>query len=433
MYHTPTWYSELRDVGLLWQALAGVVLFWSALPKRAHHRILCAAFALVGGLLLYLSRQMGLLLLAHGSNVYIVYLLCAALVRVCCPVSLWTAWMIGATGYLAQQTCGSLELAFRAIPGIDRCLAFQNSIVLLDVAFYSAGYWILWRIFRNNNYREDMEFSTLQKIMFSLLATLFSLGFYTVNQYVRGWEGLTWIEIVTNALYMAMGGIFLLLAQYGMIRSQKINAENHVMQTLLYAQSSQWQASREHTELVNEKYHDLKKYLNTFRGKVDPAQLEALAEVVDAYDDHVTTGNQVADVVLTEGRELCRKYGIQLTCYVNGADLSFLEEMDLYSLLKNALDNAIEAVRNLPDEREKFISLTARREGALAMLHAENPCGEVRFVDDLPQTQQSADYHGYGMKSMMRVAAKYGGMLTCSEKDGVFYLDVVLFPEGKEM
>lgn len=432
MYHTPAWYSNLRDVGMLWQALAGVVVFWGALPKRNHHRILCVAFALLGGLVLYLSRQWGLLFVDRGSNVYLVYLLCVVLVLVCCPVSPWTAWMIGATGFLAQQICGNLELALRAIPPIDRAFAFRNSIVLLDVVFYSVGYWLLWRIFRNHSFQEDTESSALQKSMYFLLATLFSLGFYTINQYVRGWESITWIELITDSLYVVMGGIFLLVAQYGMIRSQRVSAENHVMQTLLYAQSSQWQASREYTELVNEKYHDLKKLLSTFRGKVDPAQLDALSQAVDAYDDHVTTGNQVVDVVLTEGRELCRKYGIQLTCYVNGADLSFLEEMDLYSLLKNALDNAMEAVRELPAEREKFISLTARREGDLVMLHTENPCGEVRFVGDLPQTQQDSDYHGYGMKSMMRVAAKYGGMLTCSEKAGVFYLDVVLFPQGED-
>lgn len=429
MYHTPAWYSNLRDVGMLWQALSGVVLFWGVLPKRAHYRILGASFALTGGAFLYFSHQMGLLFLDRGSNVYLVYLLCVALVQLCCPVSPWTAWMIGAMGYLAQQTCGSLELAFRAIPGIDHVLGFQNSIVLLDIAFYSLGYQVLLRIFRNNHYREEIAFSALQKIMFSLLATLFSLGFYTINQYVRGWEILTWTEIVINALYVAMGGIFLLAAQYGMIRSQRVAHENHVMQTLLYAQASQWEASREHTELVNEKYHDLKKLLGIIRGKVPPAQLDALSEAVDAYDDHVSTGNQVLDVVLTEGREICRKYGIQLTCYVNGEGLAFLEEMDLYALLKNAVDNAIEAVRALPNEREKFISLIFRKEDGLVMLHTENPCGDVHFVDGLPRTRQSTDYHGYGMKSMLRVAEKYGGTLTCLAKDQVFYLDVVLFPE----
>ena len=34
MYHTPEWYARLRDVGMLWQSLGGVAMFWAGVPKR---------------------------------------------------------------------------------------------------------------------------------------------------------------------------------------------------------------------------------------------------------------------------------------------------------------------------------------------------------------------------------------------------------------
>ena len=134
-------------------------------------------------------------------------------------------------------------------------------------------------------------------------------------------------------------------------------------------------------------------------------------------------------MVLTEARELCRGRKIQFTCYVHGSDLDFMEDLDIYSFLKNVVDNAVEAVERLPEDREKFISLTARSEGGIITLHEENPCGHVVFENGIPKTQQDSDYHGFGMKSMIRIANKYGGAITASEKDGVFYLDAIFMPE----
>ncbi len=61
-------------------------------------------------------------------------------------------------------------------------------------------------------------------------------------------------------------------------------------------------------------------------------------------------------------------------------------------------------------------------------LHEENPCVDVVFENGIPQSQQDPDYHGFGMKSMIRIAAKYGGAITTSEKDGVFILDAIFMP-----
>ena len=77
-------------------------------------------------------------------------------------------------------------------------------------------------------------------------------------------------------------------------------------------------------------------------------------------------------MLLSDKRTLCIQRGIQLTCYVGGAALDFVEELDLYSLFGNLLNNAIEAVSQLPPEQERFITLTARREDSMVTIHAEN-------------------------------------------------------------
>lgn len=428
MYHTPDWYAHLRDVGMLWQALGGVAVMWTTLPKRSHYRILFMLYWLLGAAAFLVCRRYGLLFLEQGSNVYFVYLFAVGFVLACCRVKPSTALMFGSSGFLAQQICGSLELALRSIPAVGAAFDYSSWIVVLDTVFYGAGYYLLWRVFRDKTFHENEDTSPVQAGAFSALALLFCLGFYTVNQYIRGWASFTPIELTLNALYTAIGGIFLMVMQFEIIRRQRLNTELQEMKTLLHVQETQWQQGRERAELVNEKYHDLKKIVNSFRGELDGRMLSKLSDAIDAYDDQVKTGSSAADVVLTEARELCRGRGIQFTCYVNGSDLEFMEELDIYAFLKNTMDNAVEAVERVSAGQDKFISLTLRNEGGIVTLHEENPCGHVEFENGLPQSRRDSDYHGYGMKSMLRIANKYGGAVTASEKGGIFYLDAIFMP-----
>ena len=157
MYHTPEWYARLRDVGMLWQSLGGVAMFWAGVPKRQHWRWLFALYALASAALLLLSRTHGLLFLEQGSNVYIVYCLSVLLVLVCCRVSPWAALMVGSSGFLAQQICGSLELTFRSIPAIGALFDYSGAIVLLDILFFSAGYYVIWRTYHDKVFMEKED------------------------------------------------------------------------------------------------------------------------------------------------------------------------------------------------------------------------------------------------------------------------------------
>ena len=53
-------------------------------------------------------------------------------------------------------------------------------------------------------------------------------------------------------------------------------------------------------------------------------------------------------------------------------------------------------------------------------------CLDIEFEDGLPKTQDDPDWHGFGMKSMNRIAEKYNGMLTVEQRGRLFLLDILL-------
>ena len=55
--------------------------------------------------------------------------------------------------------------------------------------------------------------------------------------------------------------------------------------------------------------------------------------------------------------------------------------------------------------------------------------GDLQFENGLPKTTKQDDkYHGFGLKSIKYVTEKYGGSYTLTVDDGVFELNVVMFP-----
>lgn len=100
----------------------------------------------------------------------------------------------------------------------------------------------------------------------------------------------------------------------------------------------------------------------------------------------------------------------------------------MYAFFGNAVDNAIEAVERLCDDK-KFISLTVSAAGAMAAVNLQNYTdGNVCMQNGVPQTNKADKYnHGFGVLSMRLIARKYGGEVSFVQEGDIFNVNAV-FP-----
>ena len=132
------------------------------------------------------------------------------------------------------------------------------------------------------------------------------------------------------------------------------------------------------------------------------AHIEEIKKAVNIYGDIVKTGNEALDLVLTEKSLLCENKHISFNYIVNPESLSFLDELDIFSLFGNALDNAIEALEK-EEEGKRIIRLNINQKNKFTTIHLENYCSRnIRFKDGLPLTSKDdTDYHGRnGLKAI---------------------------------
>ena len=135
-----------------------------------------------------------------------------------------------------------------------------------------------------------------------------------------------------------------------------------------------------------------------------------------------------------EKKLLCNQLKIDFKVYADCSKLTYLSDVDLYSLFGNAIDNAIEAVSKIPDEKKRTINLIVKNINNFVSIVIENYYeGDVHFDSDhLPVTTKTInkESHGFGIKSIQNIVNKYDGVLNIEPKKDIFTLSI-LFKTSK--
>lgn len=427
----PFWYQQVRSSILILHAAIAAAGFAYSLKRRkgfAWRLPLSLAAAMAAAYLLaHTFYQPGITAAAVASQAAIQlsnYVLFMGVIHFCLEESFWTAMYVATSGTAAQGLAGCLKTIVKLNPLMNSLAYDDFGILAVDLLCYGGVFTVLFFAFRSfTSVRQEAAGSRSKAIVSSIV-----LGFYLMNSWlIRDYSnGQIQASVIVSNVYAIMVQFLIFMVQFNVMERGRLTQNLETMRELMHQQRLQYETSRESVQLINEKYHDLKNLIGSMQNVLPAEELDRLKDSIACYDIRVRTGFEVLDVVLTEKMNLCLQRGITLTCNI-GADFSFLEEMDLYTLFNNALTNAINAVSALPEAQQRYILLAASQENNMVSIHVENPCAEeLRFVDGIPQTSGDPDWHGFGMKSMVRTAEKYAGALSASQNDGRFQLDILL-------
>ena len=184
--------------------------------------------------------------------------------------------------------------------------------------------------------------------------------------------------------------------------------------------------------MVNQHYHDMKHQLMILSTMSDEdkrkAKLQDMESKIAAYDAVVRTGNEYLDTVLTEKKLTCQSNRISMSCIADGSQLAFMDELDLYTLFGNALDNAIEANRKISNVHERWISVQIQNKKGILLVEIVNPYEGSLVYDSnhMPVTsKQDTGSHGFGTKSMKNIVEHYGGQMVIKTEQNKYLLRMI--------
>jgi hypothetical protein len=236
--------------------------------------------------------------------------------------------------------------------------------------------------------------------------------------------------VICPAYSMLCCILVIALEQY-LFREKRLSREKETMEQLLQMANAQQKSSREAIDIINIKCHDLKHQIKQLQKIENEGErctyIEEIRNAISIYDATYHTGCEALDYILREKTLISDERGIAFSCMADGKAVDFMDRTDLYALLGNALDNALEQEEK-EDEEKRIISLNIHKRGLMSILHLENTCSNPPdFREGVPQTTKpDKNNHGFGVTSMSYIVKKYDGDMMMHVEDGKFILDIAL-------
>lgn len=312
---------------------------------------------------------------------------------------------------------------------------YDALVIFLHYESYLIVYWICYLVFGSKVKKaENMRLISVP-LLFLSIGVIFVAVIANASATYYGYSHPSRFYSSLICLLILLSCVFVLTAQFNLLDKKKAVEELNAIRNMWSVEEKQYEALKENIDYINIKCHDLKHQIRRFGNEcsLSETSVSEMMEKVSIYDSSLKTGNGALDILLMEKSLSCHNKGIRFTVLADGSGLSFMEESEVYSLIGNALDNAIEAVEKVNDPQKKVIGFILRNTGCFISIHIYNYCEKKPvFKDGVPlTTKENKANHGYGLKSIRLIAEKYQGTLTLSYEQETFNLDI-LFPLKKK-
>lgn len=345
----------------------------------------------------------------------------------------------GLSGYSVQHIAYSLYQTFMVatlfdggnslnIYGSGATVNFEVFTFAIYIDFYIFTYFGLYSMFKKN-LKKDEDFYVTNMWLFFLVIFMFISAIVLNSIMIYKYDAKNnQISLIVTFIYSIISCLLVLIVQFKLKEVKTTKKELEIVQHLWKEDREHYDLAKENIKLINIKCHDLKHQIhNLAENKVNPNALQEIEKSVMIYDSIVKTGNDALDVLLSEKSLFCNENKISLTQIVNGQALSFMQDYDIYSLFGNALDNAIEYLLNV-EEDKRFIRLNVNNFGDNLVIHIENYFeGELTYDNGLPKTtKQNTDYHGFGLVSIRTIVENYHGDLFVKNSGNLFTINILI-------
>lgn len=368
-------------------------------------------------------------LLILTINIFLVYIIYKSLYHVDSKTALFHAGILYAFWML-------VEVATNFVLGKTGAASMPYGFIVGNVISKIIMYILvhILKHYRRNDSLIDISFKYWARLFFIPLVTIYVIHntFYLTCQNQRDIFFLITTILMILVNYVTFDVYDKLGSQQ---ETEKRNLAYEQQIALCNKQAAEREAAYQETRRIR---HDLKDYLVDLKAAIESGKLKEAEEKIDAilennqiYRNEVScSGNLVIDSLINYKYSLARRKMIDMKCYVFIPEQMSFDGADLCVILGNLLDNAIEAVINLPKQQRHFEISVSQVKGTLSIMIQNPYMGDIQKNDrgQILTGKRDKLNHGIGLSSVQRSVDKYNGELLTEYGEGIFKATVLLYP-----
>lgn len=232
---------------------------------------------------------------------------------------------------------------------------------------------------------------------------------------------------------LTLSAYFLILRFFKQTQEQlTLQNEQNLLMTQVAAAQIHFEALEESQEKTILYRHDMRHHLNLINSCLVDNNTEAaqkyIIEVEKTIEGAVVEkycSNYTVNLILSSYIAKAKNEQITVETQINLPEKNAVSDMDLCVIFANALENAINACKDIQDSNDRIIKIVSKINNNKLYIQITNSFdGTIMFVDDIPIS--TVENHGLGTKSIAAVAQKYSGMYSFTAEDRVFKTSIIL-------
>ena len=220
----------------------------------------------------------------------------------------------------------------------------------------------------------------------------------------------------------------------------KVEKRNLIYQQMVDLYEKQIAEREETTRKIRQFRHDMKLHLSAVRELAEEKDTDGIISYIDELangpgmrkSDFANSGNLLLDGLLNQAYERAVKAKIQMKLRLEIPYKLNISDADLYVILGNALENALEASEKVPREEGRLIELSlVYKNGDLRIgirnRYAEEPRKDSKGT--FLSSKNNSEYPGIGLYSIRETVKKYHGFMDIHTENKIFSLVIVIREE----
>lgn len=279
--------------------------------------------------------------------------------------------------------------------------------------------------------RKHAIFSWYEAIFYTMLATGEIAVFAYVCKYIQAYSSGMFLILFLIGCLVLDGYIVVVFYRISIVR--KTEKENALLQQQSEMQLEVYSDLQQRYQNSMRTIHDAKRHVRALESLIQSDHLaeaqqykESLFQKLNELQPSIQCDNPLLSAILNHVFLKAEQRHIALKMDLQGEEqLSMLAGVDLTTIVSNLLDNAVDAVLELPEE-QRYIHFAVAFQMGEIMIHVENPTKNDLKREGNAVVSTKEGHLGLGLKNVEMVVKKYKGDFKIDVKDGNFVVAITI-------
>lgn len=307
----------------------------------------------------------------------------------------------------------------------------QETSLLVRNAFTSLMTFLLCQLLFTLIRKKHAIFSWYEAIFYTMLATGEIAVFAYVCKYIQAYSsGMFLILFLIGCLVL---DVYIVVVFYRISIVRKTEKENALLQQQSEMQLEVYSDLQQRYQNSMRTIHDAKRHVRALESLIQSDHLaeaqqykESLFQKLNELQPSIQCDNPLLSAILNHVFLKAEQRHIALKMDLQGEEqLSMLAGVDLTTIASNLLDNAVDAVSELPEE-QRYIHFAVAFQMGEIMIHVENPTKNDLKREGNAVVSTKEGHLGLGLKNVEMVVKKYKGDFKIYVKDGNFVVAITI-------